>query len=278
MKEVGLVDVCTNRNGSNAPPTYARGTLPIDAIYVSVNLTNSQAGYLPVVSNHRVLWVDMPQRSLFGSRLALIPTRIPQRFTLHDPRVVSRYINSVSSQFQEARLLPRLLELQSQMAEQCTDQLIKIYNELDAIRLQGILRANKSCRRLKMGQVDFSPALAMAWNKIRAWKLLKRKLSGGRVNSRYLQRELKAANISDISLLTLSNVEANLATAYREYKQLKKQASSLRATWIEGLVLAKQADGKTSVAQELKNLLARERQRNKARFIKHILNQNSVRA
>jgi hypothetical protein len=114
MKEVGLVDVCTNRNGSNAPPTY---------------LTNSRAGYLPVVSNHRVLWVDVPQRSLFGSRLALIPTRIPQRFTLHDPRVVSRYINSVSSQFQEARLLPRLLELQSQMAEQCTDQLIKIYNE-----------------------------------------------------------------------------------------------------------------------------------------------------
>jgi hypothetical protein len=145
MKEVGLVDVCANRNGSNAPPTYARGTLPIDAIYVSVNLTNSRAGYLPVVSDHRVLWVDVPQRSLFGSRLALIPTRIPQRFTLHDPRVVSRYINSVSSQFQEARLLPRLLELQSQMAEQCTDQLIKTYNELDAIRLQGILRANKSC-------------------------------------------------------------------------------------------------------------------------------------
>jgi hypothetical protein len=122
-----------------------------------------------------------------------------------------------------------------------------------------------------MGQVDFSPALAMAWNEIRAWKLLKRKLSGSRVNSRYLRRELKAANISDISLLTLSNVEANLATAYREYKQLKKQASSLRATWIEGLALAKQADGKTSVAQELKNLLARERQRNEARFIKHIL-------
>lgn len=89
MKEVGLVDVCINRHGSHAPPTYARGTLPIDALFVSVNLINSRAGYLPVVSDHRVLWVDVPQRTLFGLRLALLPSRTPQRFTLQDPRVVS---------------------------------------------------------------------------------------------------------------------------------------------------------------------------------------------
>jgi hypothetical protein len=45
----------------------------------------------------------------------------------------------------------------------------------------------------------------------------------------------------------------------------------LRATWIEGLAAARQADGKGNVAQELKNLLAREQQRHEARFIKHVL-------
>jgi hypothetical protein len=122
-----------------------------------------------------------------------------------------------------------------------------------------------------MGQVAFSPTLEMAWNKIRAWKLLRRKLAGGRVNSRYLRRELKSANISDISLLTISDVDDNLASAWKDYRCLKKQASSLRATWIEGLAIARQADGKTTIAEELKNLLVRERQRNEARFIKHTL-------
>jgi hypothetical protein len=78
---------------------------------VSSNLSESRAGYLPVVSDHRVLWVDVPQGLLFGTPLVLLPTQSPQRFTLQDPQVVSRYIKSVSAQLQKAQLLPRLLDL-----------------------------------------------------------------------------------------------------------------------------------------------------------------------
>jgi hypothetical protein len=54
--------------------------------------------------------------------------------------------------------------------------------------------AEKKCRNIRAGQVAFSPTLVAAWNKIHAWKLLRKKLSGKKVNSRYLQRSLKAAN------------------------------------------------------------------------------------
>jgi hypothetical protein len=271
MQNLGLIDVCTSQHGSDTPSTYARGSAPIDAIFVSSNLASSRCGYLPVVSDHRILWVDVPQRTLFGNRLSLLPTRTPQRLSLQDPRVVKKYISSVVDQYKESNLLPRLCQLQSQMESHCTPELIKEFNKLDDIRLQCILRANKSCRQLKMGQVAYSPALVMAWNKIRAWKLVCRKLSGRRVDSRYLRRELRSANINDISLCTLSEATDRLVTAWKEYRCLKKNASSLRATWIEGLAAARQADGKGNVAQELKNLLAREQQRHEARFIKHVL-------
>jgi hypothetical protein len=274
MKQLGLIEICTSHHGNYAPPTFARGSIPIDAIFVTPSLDSSRCGYLPVVSDHRVLWVDVPQQSLFGSRLSLIPTRTPQRLSLQDPRVVAKYISSVESQFREANLLSRLLELQSQMDTHCSEQLIAEYNQIDALRVRCILQANKSCRHLKMGQVAYSPTLVMAWNKIRAWKLVRRKLAGGRVDSRYLRRELKFANIKDISLVTLSEAEEKLAQAWKEYRRLKKQASSLRATWIEGLAAARLADGKGCIAQELKNLLTRERQRNEARFIKHVLKPN----
>jgi hypothetical protein len=90
------------------------------------------------------------------------------------------------------------------MESHCTPQLIDKFNKLDNIRLQCILWANKSCRHLKMGQVAYSPAMVMAWNKIQAWKLVCRKLSGGRVDSWYLRQELRSANINDILLCTLS--------------------------------------------------------------------------
>jgi hypothetical protein len=78
-----------------------------------------------------------------------------------------------------------------------------------------------------MGQVDFSPTLVMAWNKIKAWQLVKRKFAGQKVKSRYLFRALKAAGILDISLLTLSDATEHLASALSIYKRAKKEATTL---------------------------------------------------
>jgi hypothetical protein len=275
MNNLGLFDICTHRHGINTPSTYARGSTPIDAIFVSSNLLHSKCGYLKVVSDHRVLWMDVPQHILFGQRLSTLPTRHPHRLALQDPRIASKYVASLESQLCEAGLLQRLRLIETQMETECTDSTIDAYNELDNIRTQSILRADKACRKLKMGQVPFSPPMVLAWNKIRAWTLVRRKLSGRRVKSRYLRRELKAAAIGDISTISLAESEEKLAAAWKHYKQLKKQASSLRANWIEGLAHARAESGHTHIAQELKNLLTRERQRNEARFIKQILQPNN---
>lgn len=275
MHGLGLSDICTSRHGIDPPPTYARGSLPIDAIFVSASLLQSRCGYTKIVSDHRVLWVDIPHQSLFGTRLSSLPGRSPQRLVLNDPRIVSKYISTLTARLQSEEFLPKLLQLQAQMDTEFSDQLIDKYNELDKIRTDSILQANKSCRKLKMGQVAYSPTLAMAWNKIRAWKLIRRKLSGARVNSRYLRRELKSANIGDIALLTVTDADKNLAKCRKEYKRLKKQAASIRASWIEDLAQARVTDGKISVAQELRSLLTRERQRSEARFINYILKPNN---
>jgi hypothetical protein len=281
MRDLGLKDICTHRHGPSNPSTYARGSTPIDAIYVTANLWSSRCGYLPVVSDHRVLWIDIPQEQLFGRRLSALPIRTPQRLILQDPRVVEKYITAISNQLQSVHFLDRLQSLRDRMEDKnCSNmaRLVDQYNELDAIRCAAILKADRSCRKLKMGHVAFSPALSIVWNKIRAWKLIRRKKMGGRVSSRYLQREIKAAGLRDISNMTLNEVDNQLADAWKQYRRLKKQATSLRATWLEEVAAARASAGKLGIAQEIKNLMVRERQRYEARVIQNTLKAKNRRA
>jgi capsule polysaccharide export protein KpsC/LpsZ len=48
------------------------------------------------------------------------------------------------------------------------------YNKLNSIRHTCVQKAEDKCRKLVMGQVDFSPSIQMARTKIYAWTLLLR--------------------------------------------------------------------------------------------------------
>jgi macrodomain Ter protein organizer (MatP/YcbG family) len=69
-----------------------------------------------------------------------------------------------------------------------------------------------------MGQVPFSPQLVMTWNKLKAWKWLIKKLKGGKINSRYFHRVMKAAAISNVHLISASEAEDNLENCRINYR------------------------------------------------------------
>jgi hypothetical protein len=85
---------------------------------------------------------------------------------------------------------------------------------------------------------------------------------------------VKQAEIKDINLLTISEVEENLAECRANYHRLKQEAPHLRAMWVEEVAAARAAEGKTSLAQELRNLLTREQQRKDTRLIKQAMSGN----
>jgi hypothetical protein len=61
------------------------------------------------------------------------------------------------------------------------------YEVLDKIRCQAAEFAQSKCRKLRMGQVAFSPELNQCRHIIHAWSLLLQKAKGGKVSSRLLQ-------------------------------------------------------------------------------------------
>jgi hypothetical protein len=71
--------------------------------------------------------------------------------------------------------------------------------------------------------------------------------------------------------MTSSEANECLSKEWAKYKILKKQAESLRATWLEEVASARIAEGQLSLAQELNSLKLREKQRREARQIKFVL-------
>jgi hypothetical protein len=185
----------------------------------------------------------------------------PQRLILQDPRVVKRYNQLLRDILEKQDVLNRLHALKQGITERITPSQIREYNLLDSICIQATICAQNGCRKLRMGAVPFSPQLCMAGKKICAWKLLLKKKSGGAVqHSKFLQRKIKDAGITDFDLLTIPENQENLRNAWQCYQSLKKRAAGDRSTWIEELAIARAEEGKSSIASELKNILLRETQ------------------
>jgi hypothetical protein len=80
LGEMGICEAILERRGNNAPPTYNRGSVPIDSIYLLHNLTIVGEGYLPfgkgLSSDHCCLWVDIISRMLMFNYMK--PSRKPE--------------------------------------------------------------------------------------------------------------------------------------------------------------------------------------------------------
>ena len=69
MLKLGINDIIAKQHGKG-PTTYNRSSdSPIDHIFCTANLTITNGGFLAngkLLSDHRGLWVDIPNHMLFG--------------------------------------------------------------------------------------------------------------------------------------------------------------------------------------------------------------------
>jgi hypothetical protein len=59
----------------------------------------------------------------------------------------------------------------------------KEYKAIDNLRMAAVTHAEHKCRKLRMGQVFFSPILATARLLIKIWSLLEKKAKGVKISS-----------------------------------------------------------------------------------------------
>jgi hypothetical protein len=145
------------------------------------------------------------------------------------------------------------------------------YEQLDKLRCEGVIQAERKCHKLHMGQVAYSPTVQFHICSINAWNLLIKKAKGLKVSSRMLSRAVKKSNlIPTVRSMGLAFLEEELKLGYQRYYAAKGNAASLRDSFIDILAEAWAMKNRMDKAKILLTFKHHEAQRQTARCIKYL--------
>jgi hypothetical protein len=168
-------------------------------------------------------------------------------------------------------MLQRVIALEQEAIFPLSAYQASKYEALDSLRCKCVEEAEKKCRKLRAGQVAFSPQLQQVRRNIAAWRLLSRKKKGLKVCSRFLDRTLAKSTLpSSVKSLDGFSISEKFVEEYKEYYSIKWQHIELCLTSLDNLASALAGKGNFAKATILKVLRHREQQRYSARKIRYL--------
>jgi hypothetical protein len=198
---LSMEEIILKQNGSKAPNTYVNGSVLIDGIFATTGINPVVSGYTEfswgIYSDHRLLWVDLSLIQILGSKTPPLWKPKARRLKCDNPIIVRKFNNSRLKHFDNNQIHYKMQEIKELIAAgaSMTEWGRKV-EALDKLRVEGILIADKECRKLKMGKVPWSPELGKLMARIdylqrcRLKYVLKRK-----INSRTLQKYFKKTDL-----------------------------------------------------------------------------------
>ena len=162
---------------TTAPSTYFRNTEGkiMDGIWGTPGLHVAQCGYLEpgdVPGDHSLIWADISYSSALGHDPPWPSKASARRLTLGCTKTTERYLDRYEELTQNHKLLPRQFKLESTTSygTPLTPTQQTEAEAIDTLRTRCIKTAEKKCRKLKMGQVDFSEAISVPTKHIAWWE------------------------------------------------------------------------------------------------------------
>lgn len=277
LHECNLIDpIRLAYQGTNTklPPTSLTGSCPIDSIFVSKQLQHiNRGGWLKhgeTVGDHRALYIDIPILTLLGEPPFKIFRPEARRLTCEQPKIMKKFNTLFKTQMEhegtEAKFDKLMWKVQNDTIN--VSQIEIEANRIDNSCTNSILYAEKRCRKLKMGQVQWSPELANAGRMISLWNLVLRKKNGRNISSTFIKRMAKKCKINNPMELDIEDVLIERKNANVRYKQIKKDAASKRKEYLVQLAEDYSSMGHESTGNAVRRLVRLEETRQTFRRIK----------
>jgi hypothetical protein len=188
LRSQGLLDVHATRHPHL--PTVAtcnKNTqgIPVDGIWASSPSLDCLAadyyGFGELVigkTDHRMIWANFSFESALGFQPPKPSYLTPQCLTLTDPRVIRRYNKVLRREHSCLRLSARSFDLQISVPLGLTQAQYTEYETLAHLDDCARKHANKKCRKLCMGAIEYSDSFKIARGAVDLWDLLERKCNG----------------------------------------------------------------------------------------------------
>jgi hypothetical protein len=197
--------------------------------------------------------------------------RRAHRLRKDDPRTTKKFVELFKESLLAKDLIARADKLSATVCTPPTPEEQALYDQIDKEALLARLAAENGCRKLCMGAVPWTLVYQLERDKKLAWELLIcRRLKGCHsVDSKYLSRVLKKAQIQNPFDLSTNEYYANLKVARKFILASKKTAHLDRPKWLDAWAAAEvEASGnKLTVEKELEMKKQIKQQRRDARII-----------
>ena len=279
--KIGIREV-VSLTSSKEIPTHQRGRKALDGIYTSYSLQTLKAGYFPfgqIQSDHRALWLDLHVNHIFGFTPPTTITPSARRLQSNIPHIRNRWTQLYSSFLRKHNLIERQFTLESSVEHSMTKAQCDEYEKILELRAEGIRHAEKHCRKLKYGNVPFSPELQLARLEIELWKAASTIKTGMRYSSRKFRRLEHKTGLFNILKKSAAEIEQGEKAAFKQYWSKKDIASKLRDMFMEKRAAEVAEEDNKEASAVIKQQRENEKSRINNRKIKYILkklNKSSV--
>ena len=168
------MDAVENKINEKGPPTYVRGRNQIDAIWVTKDITIDNARFLPFyfgMGDHRGIMIDINYSSMLGQSKKIICNPQGRRLQCNKSKVKRKYIDNLENFCWKHRLYDKLQSMINSH-HNSKEKFQKQMDIIDKIMSEGMINAEKKCRKIRAGEVPFCAELSKAGLTIRLWSLV----------------------------------------------------------------------------------------------------------
>ena len=163
--DLNMSEQCRKITGKPIPPTYVRGSRPIDAVFATSGIVCRNASILAKyggVGDHRCFILDFSSVSMLGSVFPRIVPPAGRKLHCNSERIRKNYC-SVLNELADRHQMFRKLNGINRLADSMTvAEFQLIMNKWDDELTDYICSAESKCNKFHMGTIDYSPE-ANAW-------------------------------------------------------------------------------------------------------------------
>jgi hypothetical protein len=257
MKEV--VGVYT---GKKVGATYFRGSKPIDGVWATSDVTVTSACIMPVrygIGDHRMFIVDLLTSSLIGADPIRVARPCARRLTTKLPGVVRTYNSSLEDLVLKHRIIERLGAAHEDSRT----------NEVAAMRMDIVdrdfrdymLHAEKKCRKIKSGLIPFSPESEVWIRRRQTYLTLLKYTQGIHINRGNTIRAARRCGILNPLQLSESEILLRLKICNDHCTYYREHGLPYRRRHLQNRAEIARQNGNEEGAQQILNMIVRERQR-----------------
>jgi len=260
------------------PPTFVRGNragrYAMDGCYVTLDLIIKKAVW-PAIhkgqGDHRMPIIEVEYNNCMGENVHKIIRPPARRLTCRNKKVLKSYNTNLEKFFSQHKFTRKLHEVYAMSTMALSPAQQQKMTALEISREEGMLHAEKKCRHLSMGDVDWSQGVQDVRDKLEVWNLVVQLRQGRNINPGRIRRAARKAGI--VSPLSCSLAEA---IRYRrmirkEYKRIKPKARALQKDYLYDKTYKQQQNVSELERKQALWLLREECQREAARYLRRAL-------